>query len=217
MDDTFTEDRVELLFPPILEILKSQPGGIREYELMQKLGEEGILSGTRGADTPHGACRPREDSDGGTTGGDLELFRSHFFLFHVLYRLRERLRRDGQGDLSVFCLDIRLVPRAEDPQGLLPAEHDPVAVYYLDLKNMEGVSEEDVRRMIGGFFDRLEAYYRREEDLALLGLPPEATPEEIRRRYRSLAFEYHPDAGGDEESFRSLRDAAERLRKAGRI
>lgn len=219
MEKLYTEDRVELLFPPLLRILESRPEGIREYELMQKLGEEGFLPGAREA------CGGRDAGD-----GDLYLYRSHFFLFHVLYRLRDRLLREKRYKLSIFCLDIRLGPftdagDSEDAgspsdvggTGNLPIGHDPVATYYLDLNNMEGVSEEDVRRMISGFFDRLEAYYRRNEDLALLGLPPGATPGEIRHRYRTLAFEYHPDTGGDEERFRNLRDAAERLKRAGRI
>jgi len=197
MEDLFTEDRVELLFPPILKILESRHEGIREYDLIQALEEKGFLPDAR--------------------DGDLELFRSHFFLFHVLYRLQERLLQEKRYNLSIFCLDIRLEPfigaEISGNSGNLPAEHDPVAAYYLNLDNMEGVGEEDVRRMITGFFSRLEAYYRRDEDLALLGLPAEATPEEILRRYRTLAFEYHPDTGGDEESFRALRDAAERLRQ----
>ncbi len=201
MESLFTEDRVELLFSPILGILETRSEGLREYDLIQALGEEGFLPDSR--------------------DGDLELFRSHFFLFHVLYRLRDRLREEKRYNLEIFCLDIRLEPFIEagdsgkaGDSGNLPAEHDPVASYYLDLDNMEGVGEEDVRRMITGFFGRLEAYYRRDEDLTLLGLPVEATPEDIRRRYRMLAFEYHPDTGGDEDTFLALRDAAERLRKA---
>lgn len=196
MHDLFSGNRAALLFDPIMNILEEHPEGIREYDLLLKLEEQDLLPDGR--------------------DGDLELFRSHFFLFHVLYRLQARLREEERYNLSIFCLDIRLEPfsEAEVPEDL-PAEHDPVAAYYLDLSNLEGVTEEDVRRMIGNFFSRLEAYYKSDEDLAVLGLPPDAAPEEIRRRYRTLAFEYHPDTGGNEEDFRTLRAAAERLKKAG--
>ena len=42
--------------------------------------------------------------------------------------------------------------------------------------------------------------------LALLGLPPHAELEEIKKRYRELARQYHPDLGGDSEQFIQLVD-----------
>ena len=44
-----------------------------------------------------------------------------------------------------------------------------------------------------------------------LGLPADATPDEIRRRYRELAKVCHPDAGGDPASFIQLQQAYESL------
>lgn len=45
----------------------------------------------------------------------------------------------------------------------------------------------------------------------LLGVPPTATPEEIRRAFRALAKTAHPDVGGDVEHFRLLRLAHDTL------
>jgi len=39
---------------------------------------------------------------------------------------------------------------------------------------------------------------QRQQALAVLGLPPTATPQQIKRRYRVLAKRYHPDRGGDQ-------------------
>jgi len=39
---------------------------------------------------------------------------------------------------------------------------------------------------------------------AVLGVGPDATPEEVKRAYRRLAREHHPDAGGDEERFKEV-------------
>jgi hypothetical protein len=50
----------------------------------------------------------------------------------------------------------------------------------------------------------------RQEALALLGLEPGASPAEIRRAYRRLAKNHHPDLGGDVTAFLRL-DAAYRL------
>jgi hypothetical protein len=48
--------------------------------------------------------------------------------------------------------------------------------------------------------------------LAALGLAEGATRDEIRRAYRRLARETHPDvAGGNRESFERIRDAWEAL------
>jgi len=46
-----------------------------------------------------------------------------------------------------------------------------------------------------------ETYYK------LLNLPQSATPDEIRKAYRKLAREHHPDKGGDEHLFKELQEA----------
>ena len=43
--------------------------------------------------------------------------------------------------------------------------------------------------------------------LATLGLPAEASPEEVRAAYRQQVKEVHPDHGGDEEAFKQVREA----------
>lgn len=44
-----------------------------------------------------------------------------------------------------------------------------------------------------------------------LGLSKNATPEEIRKAYRSLARQHHPDKGGDPEQFKKIQEAYEVL------
>lgn len=51
----------------------------------------------------------------------------------------------------------------------------------------------------------------RHEALAVLRLPPSADDREVKRAYRRLARELHPDAGGDADAFHSLQRAYERL------
>jgi len=41
----------------------------------------------------------------------------------------------------------------------------------------------------------------------VLGVPPSATPEEIRRAYLALARLHHPDAGGNADEMRRLNEA----------
>ncbi|MFP4636474.1 MAG: DnaJ domain-containing protein, partial [Nitriliruptoraceae bacterium] len=42
---------------------------------------------------------------------------------------------------------------------------------------------------------------------ALLDLPRDASSEDIKRAYRRKAREHHPDAGGDEETFKAVTHA----------
>ena len=51
----------------------------------------------------------------------------------------------------------------------------------------------------------------RQQALAVLGLPPNATRQQIKRRYRSLAKRYHPDRGGDQKQMRRIIAAYELL------
>jgi curved DNA-binding protein CbpA len=54
---------------------------------------------------------------------------------------------------------------------------------------------------------------QRQQALAVLGLPPHATPQQIKHRYRTLAKKYHPDLGGDPQQMQRLSAAYELLMK----
>lgn len=54
----------------------------------------------------------------------------------------------------------------------------------------------------------------RQQALAVLGLPPDATRQQIKRRYRELAKKYHPDRGGDQKEMRRIIAAYELLMKS---
>ncbi|GAB4262227.1 DNA-J related domain-containing protein [Deferrisoma sp.] len=177
-------------------VLRDHPEGLREYDLLERLRGDGPLRGLTA----------------------LELFRVHFLLFHHLYRLRRALERASRGSLEIHVLRIRLLPlqaAARNPAGL-PAAPDPLETYYLDLTHLARTGEEDVREMLRWFWKQFRVYHRGEEALAALGLGPQAGPAEVRRRFRALAREHHPDAGGDPERFREITRAMAVLRELGR-
>ena len=53
----------------------------------------------------------------------------------------------------------------------------------------------------------------RQQALNVLGLPPNATPQQIKRRYRTLAKKYHPDRGGNQQHMQRIIAAYEYLTK----
>lgn len=53
----------------------------------------------------------------------------------------------------------------------------------------------------------------RQQALNVLGLPPNATPQQIKRRYRVLAKRYHPDKGGNQQQMQRIIAAYEYLTK----
>jgi len=53
----------------------------------------------------------------------------------------------------------------------------------------------------------------RQQALSVLGLPVNATPQQIKRRYRTLAKRYHPDRGGDQRQMQRIIAAYEYLMK----
>lgn len=53
----------------------------------------------------------------------------------------------------------------------------------------------------------------RQQALAVLGLPPNATRQQIKRRYRILAKQHHPDRGGDQRQMQRIIAAYELLMK----
>ncbi len=134
----------------------------------------------------------------------LGLFRAHFLLFHCLYRLRSVLLSKGE-TLNINCLRINLV-RGSGGEGL-PAEPDPLAGFYLDASNLERMDTSDVVRMLGDFWRRFRRQDVRTDALAELGLEPSAGADEIKRRYRKLAMQHHPDRGGDTAKLQRLNAA----------
>lgn len=173
----------------LLEILQLHPEGLSEYELLQRLRADARVEF---------ASERLDDTR--------ELFRSHFLLFHHLYRLRDLLHDEGAGDLEIHVLKIRWHAAGPATERAL-AHPDPLRAYYLDFDNLEGTTRDDIDALLGRFWARLSRYDRRSEALAVLDLPTGADLETIRSQYRRLAMRHHPDRGGDRERLQAIHAA----------
>lgn len=170
-------------------LLALQPQGWSEYELLGQLDAE---------------------PDNGFAKGDLStglnLFQTHFLLFHALYRLRDELLLERVGQLEISALSIRILPLSERC-GQDLAEHDPLRDYYLDLSNLDETDESAVETLLGQFWQRYLLHERRAEYLAVLQLSEAADAAQIREQYRRLAMQHHPDRGGDTEMLQRINAA----------
>jgi hypothetical protein len=182
------DDKIVRLRTLLAEMLGTHPGGLSEHEIIKRLG--------RGKDSPF--HRPFSDS--------LSLFRAHFLLFHALYGLREQLWRDHSGHLEISPLRVILRPyRTRETEAI--AERDPLRDYYMDLRHLEDTTAEDVETLLDAFWLGLDGNERRREALAVLGLEEPVDFAAIKRRYRRLAMEHHPDRGGDKERLQAINGA----------
>lgn len=179
----------------LLELLKAAPQGLSEYELLLR------LSRWQGADE-------RLPAD------PLELFRTHFLLFHTLYTLRDQLHAQGQAVLQITPLCIRLLPYQPGENAL--GENDPLRAYYLDLNQLRDTDADDVHAMLGHFWMRLQGGEEKQAALAILELDAQGTGLDlatIRQRYRQLVSLHHPDRGGSTQRLQRINEAMETLQR----
>jgi DnaJ-domain-containing protein 1 len=69
------------------------------------------------------------------------------------------------------------------------------------------------RALWGSRANPVRPMLERQQALAILGLPPNATRQQIKRRYRVLAKQHHPDRGGDQRQMQRIIAAYELLMK----
>lgn len=187
----YLEDDFEILPALLFELLSRQEQGFKEYDLLKRLSLEG-LSGFEGS-----------------LDDELIMFRQHFLLFHLLYRLRDQLIADQTHDLHIHCLDIRLMPYRVRERGEQALQvEDPLRAYYLDWNNCRDTNRQDVIDMIRGFHIHATTRHDRERAWDLFGLPVNAGRRVVKKRFRELVRRHHPDFGGDAEQFRRVMHAA---------
>lgn len=165
----------------LLALLKSAPAGIDEFSLIKELA-------ARFPDSLFAERDALRDS--------LKLFQLHFLLFHVLYKLADRLAVEGV-NLRINAMNIVMEPLAGVEPGL--RLNDPLRTYYLDWEQWASTHAEDVERLLGAFWTGRGGVGDAEvaQALALFELDKATDAGQIKARYRALMSRHHPDRGGD--------------------
>lgn len=170
--------------------IASEP--LSEYQLIKILNQQGWELSTNATDS-------------------LTLFTSHFLVFNALYRLQVEYWKKQQRYLAISVLSIFLHPKIEDNDrygnntSLVSYTADTeLREYYLDASQLEVATEESVNSMLNQFWERYIATDESSEALQFFSLKHPVTQQEIKKRYRTLAMEHHPDRGGKPEIFQKV-------------
>lgn len=183
----------EDFFEVLSETLAQHPGGISEHALLRLLCNEYFPFLGDSPWQPHA------------------LFCAHFLLFHALYQLRDRAWQAQRAHLEIASMKIRWLPYQDEASALsLP---DSLRDYYLDLSNLESTSERDVDELLASFWVRFQSLDQRAGALQELGLADPVNDATIKRSYRQLAMQHHPDRGGDTERLQAINAAVSVLLK----
>jgi len=183
----------EVLISSFVEkTLREAKGSLTEWRLLKAIRDEGL------------AWYDELLTD------NLDLFRAHFGLFHILYKMRDDLLDRQEGHLVIHPLQVELLDYSPAPESI--DNHDPLRDYYLDESNLGETSLGDVDSMLESLWQRLDRDVHRVDALTALGLEDPVDDATIQRRYRELAREHHPDRGGSKERFQAINAAMDRLR-----
>jgi hypothetical protein len=166
-------------------------------------------------------------------GVGLPLFHQHFLLYRRLWLFDDELRRStGQRlwirgirctlvnapppgrcgwlnpETGQYCLEA--LDYAGSPGGLCSRHSGPVPEansmksYYLDVKNLEAMTDEGLRDLVEGFFRWMGRPDEVRQAYQTLGLAEDADARTLKARWRRLSQEHHPDKGGDPAVYQRL-------------
>jgi len=159
----------------------------------------------------------------------LLLYQSHFLLFHVLYKLQNEFNKDNKylyvhfmrtlvtdypdigrcrffdEHLTSFCntncdSDNNYCEFHEKLMGETEIEELSARYFYLDQENFYKLDKDTAEAFMRGTWETLRYYKEYKESFEILGLHESADIDEIKKRFRMLAKECHPDLGGRPDS-----------------
>ncbi len=175
--------------------------------------------------------------------GVLELYQNHFLLFHLLYKLQDEFQQEGQylnvhfmrtfltpypekekcryyeEDLNSFCRASCVENKAYCDFHFKKSETtalDMLSVkwFYFDTNNYDTLDEKSAEAFINGTWEIMEHYDAFKKSFDVLGMPETNDISLIKRKFRELAKQYHPDHGGkNHERFYEINNAYQLLKR----
>ena len=139
-------------------------------------------------------------------------------------QLKRKLRQLKKLEISIRFKDRPMVEGRKllwDVFFSTQVEKD-ISVKY-PLSRLLGMDHQELKAVVEEYFYRIYFQNYKENGLAmadvhdpqllsLLGLPPHAGLQDIKKRFRELAKRYHPDHGGDNAKFIELVEIYEQLK-----
>lgn len=183
---------------PLLSLLKEQPQHWKVHYLVTALQEKGLLN--------------ELDEDESKA-----LFKRKFLTMNALYQLQIMLLPNQC--LQIQAMNIFLSQHVPSRITLEQQYDSALRDYYLDWGNYD-TSGDLIKEMLKSFWHKYNNYIGetspvvgREQALKVFELSHDASPKEIRKRWRQLALKWHPDwAGGDSQKFKQACRAWQTLR-----
>ncbi|GAA3932773.1 DNA-J related domain-containing protein [Litoribacillus peritrichatus] len=173
----------------IVQILESEPGGISLYDLIKRLSHP-----------PHSLL------DEQALREPVSLFQTNFVVMNALYQLQAQSTTHNYVISSLKIQQFSKSVRATQDMVI----DDALAKYYLDWANFNQ-TEEDVNQLLNSFWETMLVMDFRDEDLSTLEIQGATTMKAIKKQYRNLSQQHHPDKGGDPEKFIQIQQAYDRL------
>lgn len=203
MDD-FTGRVAELSSNRLLELLKRSERPLYESELL----------------------RAAFDIESVSALDSLALYQYHFVLFYHLYMLQEEFYKENiylhihfmrtklssypaegfcrhyDAESGLFCKaevgegERYYCPFHQDKIGESEIEALSMKYFYLDRSNFYDLDAERAEKFVNGTWEILGRYKEMEQSFKVLGLPVTENVELVKRRFKELAREYHPDITG---------------------
>ena len=145
----------------------------------------------------------------------LALFQTHFLIMNALYQLQEELLGENI-HLQISPLAIGL-QETGDADGSALAEagsHEALRRYYIDWSHFQLTDEQEVDNLLAKFWQHYLVQDKQADAYETLQLDPGVGWESVKKAYRRLAADCHPDRGGDPAVFVSIRQAYEVLARS---
>lgn len=187
------------IIPDILALLRDHPAGIGEFDILKALKQKHPM-----------LTKLAEDHN-------VELFRQHFLIMNALYQLQHSLWIEEQITLSIIGTHIQLLYGQSGPNtdstDISNSADAKLAAYYSDWDEYAKTGKDEVEHLLQSFYQGFASVDERKDALKTLALDANMIDDKdaIKRQYRRLARDAHPDHGGDPERFISLRQAYECL------